>query len=110
MVFLCNFVAFPKKDYAGFLAPMGGNILLGTLSKFKILTKFPKELEGQRESCLPIEPILSLLAIFWIKKTLRGEEFGVLFFIYIFENSFVLIVNHFDYDFLVFSCFAFNNV
>jgi hypothetical protein len=39
---------------------MGGNILLGTLSKFKTLTKFPKELEGQRESILPKMPNLSL--------------------------------------------------
>ncbi|PVX47602.1 hypothetical protein C8C85_3546 [Flavobacterium sp. 103] len=80
MVFLCNFVAFPKIDNAGFIAPMGGNILLGTLSKFKTLTKFPKELEGQRESCLLIEPILSLLTIFLIKKTLRKEEFDMLIF------------------------------
>ncbi|PVX45674.1 hypothetical protein C8C85_1476 [Flavobacterium sp. 103] len=39
---------------------MGGNILLGTLSKFKTLTKFPKGLEGQRESMLPEVLNLSL--------------------------------------------------
>jgi hypothetical protein len=55
---------FPKTDYFGYLAPMGGNILLGTLSRFKTLTKFPKELEGQRESYLLIKPIVSLLTIF----------------------------------------------
>ena len=42
---------------------MGGNILLGTLSKFKTLTKFPKELEGQRESLFPEMPNLSLLIL-----------------------------------------------
>jgi hypothetical protein len=39
-----------------------------------------KELEGQRESCLPIEPILSLLAILDKKKLFKSEEFDRLIF------------------------------